>query len=249
VCQFNTDGTIVSPNAPRPTQAASGFACYGAAALLQINSTCGALRDRNRRYYNIGQPTGAAAGVQVPLACHHVIGWDVIWGFWNALITQRDFKIARSYLAVCGVAQPDTAKLEKQVGNNTFVAGANWDAKLCWNPINLVRGPEDRTDDPNGLPTPREKIDFRLAPADSYDGRVAKLVETGNAMCDYMDAPTKTAKATKAIQYLTSIRSKPIMEWDESIWVVDKTRPGYSSTPALAGGFLVVRPSWKIINS
>ena len=247
MCQFDPDGTIVSPNAPRPTQAASGFACFGAAALP--DSSCGRLRERNKRHYNIGSPTGAALGVQVPLACHHVIGWDVLWGFWNALIRKRDFKNARSYLAVCGVAQPDTAKLERQVGNNSFIAGANWDAMLCWNPINLVRGPDDRSDDPNALPTPREKIDFKLASSDNYDGRVAKLVETGNAMCDYMDAPSNTAKATKSIQYLTSIRSKPIMEWDESVWVVDKSRPGYSSTPAVGGGFLVVRPRWKYLRA
>lgn len=249
MCQFGTNGIISNPNAPRPTQAASGFACYGALALAQIDSTCGSLRERNQRYYNIGKPTGAVPGIAVPLACHHVIGWDVIWGFWNALIASGDFKKARAYLAICGVAQTETAKLEKQVKGNSFQAGPNWDAKLCWNPINLVRGPEDRSDDPNGLPTPREKIDFKLAPSDVYGGRVAKLVETGNAMCDYMDAPRNTAKAEKAIQYLRTIRAEPIMEWDESLWVVDKTRPGYSSTAAPGGGFLVVRPTWKIVNS
>ena len=112
-----------------------------------------------------------------------------------------------------------------------------------------MRGPEDRSDDPNALPTPREKIDFKLAPAEAYGGRVAKLVETGNAMCDYIDTPGNATKATKAIAYLTSIRAEPLMEWDESLWVVDKTRPGYSSVPAIGGGFQVVRPTWKIINS
>jgi hypothetical protein len=178
-----------------------------------------------------------------------VIGWDVIWGFWNALIGQREFKSARAYLAICGVAQTLTAKLEKLVDKNAFNAGANWDAKLCWNPINLVRGPHDRSDDPNGLDTPREKIDFQRAPSNAYGGRVAKLVETGHAMCDYIDVPANAAKAAKAIRYLTSIRAAPIMEWDESLWVVNKTMPGYSNTPATAGGFLVVRPTWKIINS
>lgn len=207
------------------------------------------MREKNRRYYDIGQPTGAMPGVSVPLACHHVIGWDVIWGFWNALITKKDFKRARAYLAICGVAQTETAKLQKQVTSDTFQAGANWDAKLCWNPINLVRGPEKRSDDPNGLHTPREKIDFKLAPADAYDGRVAKLVETGLAMCDYIDAPSNAHKADKAIQYLTTIRAKPIMEWDESFWAVDKAHPGYSSVPSPIGGFNVVHPTWKVINS
>lgn len=249
MCQFNTSGLIVHPNNPRPTQAASGFACYGTVAVLAIDSTCGGLRERNQRFYNIGSPGGAVAGISVPLACHHVIGWDVIWGFWNALITKGDFKLARAYLAVCGVPQTATAKLEQQVKSQSFVAGPTWDAQLCWNPINLVRGPEKRSDDPNGLPTPREKIDFRTANADIYGGRVAKLVEAGNDMCDYIDTPSNTAKAEKAIRYLTTIRSRPIMEWDESAWVVDKARPSYSSVPAGGGGLHVVHPTWKVLNS
>lgn len=249
MCNFNTDGTIDNPNNPRPTQVNSGFACYGTVTLAQIDNTCGSLRERNQRFYNIGQTTGAVHAIQVPLACHHVIGWDVIWGFWNALIEQGDFKSARAYLAICGVAQPLTAKLEQQIKANAFNAGANWDAKLCWNPINLVRGPEKRSDDPNALTTLREKIDFQKAPTDAYGGRVAKLVETGYAMCDYIGVPANTAKATKAIKYLTSIRAEPIMEWDESLWMVNKTKPSYSSTPAAGGGFLVVHPTWKIINS
>lgn len=220
-------------------------------ALAAIDNTCGALKDRNSRHYRIGDPsgTGATAAVPVPLACHHVIGWDIIWGFWNAMIGRKEFKRARAYLAVCGVAQTETASLDKTVTSNSFNAGANWEAKLCWNPINLVRGPEDRSDDPNTNNTLQEKIDFQKAPADSYGKRIAGLVEAGHAMCDYINAPTNTAKADKAISYLTTIRSKPIMEWDESLWVVDKSHPDYSSTASPFGGFIVVRPRWKIRTS
>lgn len=251
MCQFATDGTITNPNAPRPTQAASGFACYGPVALAAIDNTCGSLRERNRRFYRINDPggTGATPFVQVPLACHHVIGWDIIWGFWNTLIAQKDFKKARAYLAICGVAQTETAMMERKVKSNRFNAGASWDAQLCWNPINLVRGPDDRSDDPNANATLAERIDFQKAPADAYGKRLAGLVEAGRAMCDYIQTPQNAHKADKAIKYLTSIRGSKIMEWDESLWVVDKTMPEYSSTPAPAGGFLVVRPTWKICTS
>lgn len=249
MCFFNGQGRIQSPNAPRPTQLASGYACYGAVALAAVNNTCGALRERNGRHYRIGQPNGAMPAVQVNLACHHVIGWDVIWNFWNTLIERRDFKLARSYLAVCGVPQPATAKLEQDTAKGKFAAGTSWDAKLCWNPINLVRGPENRSDDPNANVGLEEKIDFQRAPADAYGKRIAGLVEAGRAMCAYINMQNTAAKASKAIAYLTSIRSEGIMEWDESLWVVDKRHPDYSSTPSPTGGFVVVHPTWKIHTS
>ncbi len=251
MCNFAPNGLITGPNAPRPTQIASGFSCYDAVAVAQIDNSCGSLRERNARHYRINDPdgTGAVPGIPVRLACHHVIGWDVIWGFWNALIGQGDYKLARAYLAICGVAQTKTAKLEKSVKRNSFNAGANWDAKLCWNPINLVRGPEDRSDDPNGNNNLVDKIDFQRAPSDVYGGRVATLVQIGRAMCVYIGNPAGTAKAKDAIKKLTALRGKEIMEWDESLWVVNKDMPNYSSTPALGGGFLVVNPTWKITTS
>lgn len=68
-------------------------------------------------------------------------------------------------------------------------------------------------------------------------------------MCDYIDTPSNTAKAGKAIKYLTTIRSRPIMEWDESAWVVDKPRPSYLSVAEGGGGFHVIHPTWTVLNS
>jgi hypothetical protein len=241
VCMFVTTGLIANPNAPRVAQPPA--APYGPANTPVVQ--CGNLAQRNRQYYKIGTPAGATAAISVPLACHHVIGWDIIWGFWNALITNEEFLVARSYLALFGAAQATTSKLESQIKNNKFVSGANWEQQLCWKPNNIVRGPNDRSDDPNANVGLENKIDFQKARADIYKGRVAGLAGAGRDMCEYIKS-AKIDKAREAITYFKSIQNEEIMEWDESIWAVDSKLPGYSSTPSPAGGFLVVRPTWRI---
>src|SRR4051812_47973488 len=106
---FGNDGLIEKPNTPRVSQAAWGGAPYGTANTPAV--TFQGLAARNQQYYNIGQPTGGMPLDTVNLACHHVVGWDVLWEFWNALIKNGDYLVARSLLAVHGVPQPTTANL------------------------------------------------------------------------------------------------------------------------------------------
>jgi hypothetical protein len=240
-CMFDKNGLIIKPNSPRVAQ--PDEAPYGKKYIPVVQ--CGNLKKRNQQSYNVGNATGATAAIGVDLACHHVVGWDVLWGFWNALITNEEFLVARSYLALFGVAQPTTSKMEAQIKVKKFVAGPTWEQQICWKPNNIVRGPEDRSDDPNSKTEPEEKIDFQKARTDIYGGRVASLVGAGRKMCQYMTTG-KIEKAKEAIIYFTSIRNEEIMEWDESIWVVDSEYPGYSSIKDPAGGFKVTKPKWRI---
>jgi len=238
---FSPEGLIVSPNSPRVSQ--PNAAPYGTRNTPKVEY--GKLAPRNKQYYNIGAPTGAAEGGELDLACHHVVGWDIIWGFWNALITHKEYLVARCYLALFGAAQATTSKMEDQIKNKRFTAGADWEAQLCWKPNNIVRGPRDRSDDPNTESGLENKIDFQKARADLYKGRVSGLVGAGRQMAAYIDRG-EIEKAKGAIQYFKSIQNEEIMEWDESTWAVDSQFPSFSQTKATAGGLTVVKPKWRI---
>src|ERR1022692_1482659 len=167
---FAPTGLIINPNNPRPAQNDWGGAPYGPLHTPVV--TCGSLLPRNRNYFNINLPNGAVPGVAVNLACHHVVGWDILWGFWNKLITLKHFKEARSFLGLFGAPQATTKDLEKIIQKKQFnTRGANWEAQMCWHPRNIVRGPNDRSDDPNQNNKLEDKIDFKLAKADIYEGR------------------------------------------------------------------------------
>jgi hypothetical protein len=238
---FDKDGLIIKPNSPRVSQ--PDGAPYGKEHIPAVK--CGTLAARNKQYYDIGKQGGATEAITVPLACHHVVGWDIIWGFWNALIKNEEFLVVRSYLALFGAAQPTTSKLESQIKAEKFKSGPEWERQLCWKPNNIVRGPEKRSDDPNDNVGLENKIDFQKARADIYGGRVAGLVVAGRDMCQYISSGN-VAKAKEAVAYFKSIQNEEIMEWDEKIWAVDSQHPGYSSTPSSKGGFTVVQPKWRI---
>ena len=242
MCTIQGNGTIINANNPRPAQNVSGFSCY----IASRDPTVATLESRNASYYSAAMPA-----VTVPLACHHVIGWDVIWGFWNALVAQQDYDRLRVFMAFYGVDQAKSANLKKDISNARYQPPANFEAKLCWNPINIVRGPNDRTDDPSGASTASEKIDFQTAPAAMYGGRVAKLVAAGKQMCLYMNHPKSNGGsadvALQALRALNTSGSTEIMEWDESLWMVDKKTPSYSRLLDPRGGFAVVRPKWKLL--
>jgi hypothetical protein len=181
----------------------------------------------------------------VNLACHHVVGWDIIWGFWNKLVTTEMYDEARDYLALFGAPKSATKNMAKMMEQGTWQDTWNCEVMMCWKPNNIVRGPEIRTDDPNINAELEDKIDFKRVGKMIYNGRLPALCETGRAMVSFINTGNP-AKAREAITYFTQIRAAKIMEWDEDLWIVDEQYPGYSNTPMLGGGFAVVRPRWKM---
>lgn len=206
------------------------------------------LEKRNRKYYNIGQPHAGLPGTQVPLACHHVVGWDIIWGFWNAMIGRKNYNAARTYLSFFGAAKPTTVKMGADIEAGKFAGQSEWEVRMCWKPSNIVRGPEKRTDDPNAEKDMLKKIDFQNASTDLYGKRVAGLIGAGRAMCYYIK-DGDPLHAEKAIEYFRSIQYSKIMEWDEKVWEVDPKSPTYSNAPSDKGGYTVVQPKWRALKA
>ena len=239
---FTKLGTIET--AARPDRNTS-HRCY--VALLHVHAA--SLNAKNRKDFNIDMPNGAVAATEVPMTCHHVISWQILRGFWNKLIIDKHYNLARDWLAVCGVAKTETYELKDKINAEDFPDIAesswnDWDALICWNPINIVRGPGNRSDDPNvGNGTLANTIDFQLAPADAYKNRLAGLTEAGRKMCNFIDSSLGRNKldADNAIAYLSSIRWGKIMDWDEKFWIIDRNSPRYSQIDAN-----VVHPTWRV---
>lgn len=81
----------------RPAMSHYGGEPYGETDTPKVEAKD--LEKRNKKYYKIGQLHAGLPGTRVPLACHHVVGWDIIWGFWNAMLSRKNYNAARTYLS------------------------------------------------------------------------------------------------------------------------------------------------------
>lgn len=207
------------------------------------------LSERNKPYFNIGKQNGGTSAMTVDLACHHVIPWKILYKFWNSLINRENFVLARKYLALFGVPQTKTVNMKKDMLNNKLKK-SDFMTAMCWKPNNIVRGPMHRSDDPAYKPEAdlMSQIDFQSVDSQFYKGRLPLLCEAGRNMVRFIDDGNEiTAQRAIVSLNLNQIKASKIMEWDESLWVVDAIYPGYSNAHANSGGgFDVVKPKWKV---
>lgn len=199
------------------------------------------LSERTRHYFKNAQPR-----TEVDLACHHVISWSIIQSFWNRLTqssatetktqANKRLELLRTYLSTFGVPKPQLANMANDIVESRFKAKEDWGPRICWSPNNLVVGPRSRSDDPG------EAIDFALAPADIYGGRVSALRSAGRAMEEYV-ANGSLAQAERAVVHFSSIRHEKLMSWDEEVWAIDVHSPRYEAS---ANHGAPVQPLWRV---
>ena len=89
----------------------------------------------------------AAPDLELPLALHHVIPWEFLWHFWNALIGQQYYDTARDFLSVYGFHKAQTESWISNMEARRFIdpTVGRIEQRLCWAEWNLVRGPAHRT--------------------------------------------------------------------------------------------------------
>ena len=86
-------------------------------------------------------------GIGLPLALHHIIPWEHLWAFWNAMIEAKFYEAARDFLAILGVPKTLSDKPINDMKKGTYLnASYYYDVLICWGEWNLVRGPQFRTD-------------------------------------------------------------------------------------------------------
>ena len=229
--KFGSDGKI---SGERPTRHYE----------VVLSFPCESLSDRTRHYYKAAGP-----GTTVDMACHHVISWNIIQAFWNCLCeakasesktnTDRRHEILRTYLSTFGVPKPQLKDMAKEMQDGKFKAKEDWGARICWSANNLVIGPKTRSDDPGS------SLDFPLAPADIYGGRVSALRAAGRNMTDFTSTGNLDL-ADRAVQHFSGIRHQKIMEWDEEVWTIAAESPHYA--PSQNHG-APIQPTWRVRNA
>jgi hypothetical protein len=230
---FNPNGTLTNA---RPGQPNVGN--YVSPNILVNTLTTG---DR----YN-----GAPPGQTLPLALHHVSPWEILWKYWNALVGREWYTALRDFLAILGVSKAQTAYLPTEMGKTQFADrgfnGTNLDVIICWSEWNLVRGPSNRSDDPNQQTTLANKVDFRGYTKGNTGARLAALVEMADEMIAIISNPSypqKESLHSATVRSWMQLAKNSLVEFDATMWRIDKNAPPYNNP---GGGAVITHPQWRL---
>ncbi len=175
---------------------------------------------------------GAAATTTLPLALHHIVPWESLWGFWNALVGAGYTDAARDYATLFGFAKASTAGWGTDMAAKRFVDPTNGglEVAMCWRPWNLVRGPQWRPqadeEKKNGRPVkpamdPGSDIDDMSHGAGKHAGHIKLMVEVGVVMKAFLPATTSETAVSKVIRSWTSLARHDLIEFDPKNWRVE----------------------------
>jgi hypothetical protein len=192
----------------------------------------------------------APVGQTLPLALHHVSPWELLWKYWNSLVDREWYSALRDFLAILGVKKAETAYLPGEMSKNRFVdrgfGGMNLDVIICWSEWNLVRGPSNRSDDPNQQTQLVNKVDFRGYTKGDTGARLAALVAMADEMLAVFNNPSYPGKESlhsSKIRSWSALARQSLVEFDASMWRIDKNSPPYFNP---GGGAVITHPLWRL---
>jgi hypothetical protein len=170
------------------------------------------------------------------------------------MISRGWYGAARDFLSLYGVAKSETAGYFTDMKKNRFVDPDNWDQLICWKPWNLVRGPANRTDDPNQYNVAnrasanfRKVLDFENYKTGPNSDRISAVIVVGTTMYEVIKNPPYPPKEKDLSSMVRSwhqlVQNYAIIEWDASMWLIDTDSPDYV---APVGGSVPVHPAWYV---
>jgi hypothetical protein len=235
---MNTDGTMTGgrPNQPRD-------AIYDAPQVRVAD-----LRHQ-------GKYANAAAARTLDMALHHVIPWEYLWNFWNAMVRRKYYGAARDFLALFGFPKATTAGWVKDMERNTFADPTlgEIESEMCWWPWNLVRGPKYRTTAAldrrqPGIDPGAEIDDMHWRSGDAAP-RLKKLVVIGKFMHETTQKLQSENKAkyvsekdlSTVIRSWSSLAREPIVEFNPEMWRIETGSSDYFNP---GSGGIVSHPRW-----
>ena len=182
------------------------------------------------------------AGIALPLALHHIIPWEHLWGFWNAMITAEFDQAARDFLSILGVSKSLTADPLNQMRKGTFAnAMYDYDTIICWGEWNVVRGPQFRT--PAGTPggDPGANVDDMHWGAGKHAKRVQDIAELDVVILRYTNQMQDEKQLCREIRSWTELARNSLVEFNEDQWYIETKSPDYVP----GGGAAAVHPRWN----
>jgi hypothetical protein len=200
----------------------------------------------------------AAPDLELPLALHHVIPWEFLWHFWNALIGQQYYDAARDFLSIYGFHKAQTeswiSNMEARRFSDPNVGGI--EQRLCWAEWNLVRGPAHRTTAESegankpGIDPGPDLDDMQRGAAADDAGRIRQLLDIGRFMSNITitmnlhnynkDINKKVLK--DKIRSWTVLAHQPLIEFNPNMWSIETRSPPYSPS---VDHSKVVHPLWN----
>jgi hypothetical protein len=194
------------------------------------------------RGLNVGgqYPEGEISTGSLPLALHHVIPWNLLRAFWNAMQSNNYWTPMAVYGSMVGVAQATMTGFTTGMKQSKFGDPIDLDEKICWAPWNLVRGPRKRSDDPG------EELDDMQSSygAAANNQRIKFLIARGTEMQRLVAAmPREDAVRDLVESMKRTLNRKRIMEFDRNIWRVGSDSPDFVSANRDA---FAVEPLWHI---
>ena len=200
-----------------------------------------------------GKYAGAPSAQGLPLALHHVIPWEVLWNFWNAMVRRKYYGAARDYLSLFGFAKARTKAWTDAMARGAFddpsVGGI--ETNMCWWEWNLVRGPEHRTQaslgDTSSGTDPGAELDDMHFGAGKDGPRIKGLIAIGHVMKAQTRLLANSGSVAEnvlsnTIRSWTATARAKIVEFEPAMWQVETkspafTQPGNHASP--------IHPRWN----
>jgi hypothetical protein len=185
------------------------------------------------------------AGIDLPLALHHVIPWKHLWQFWDALIDQEYYVSCRAFLGILGIPMGTTKKAFEQIKKSKYNDAVNdFQTKLCWGSWNLVRGPQfrvsaDQSQGHSGF-DPGDAVDDLHWMAGKDAGRITKLVGIDAVLLKYIDQMPDESTVRGTINSWTALARESIVEFIPEMWTINRESPDYVP----GGHHQAVHPTW-----
>jgi len=223
---FNANGIS---DGVRPAQPGGGN--YAAPVIIA--------RDLNvRGKYNADVTPG---GIPLPLALHHIVPWEHLWTFWNAMVRAEFHDSARDFLSILGVPKAMTATPFKRIRAGTFHDPDDYHVLICWAQWNLVRGPAWRTEPGKPGADPGPNVDDMSKGAREHADRIKSIAELDVVITTYTEKMRNETQLSREIRSWSQLARNDLVEFIPEMWWIETKSSNY-----VPGGMLpAIHPRWN----
>ncbi len=181
-------------------------------------------------------------GIGLPLALHHIVPWEHLWAFWNAMIEAEFYGAARDFLAILGVPKALSDKPINDMKKGTYLnASYYYDVLICWSEWNLVRGPQFRTDASKPEGDPGAALDDMHWGAGKESKRIKNIAELDVVITTYTARMQNEKQLCREIRSWSELARNSLVEFIPGMWTIETKSEDY-----VPGGHAnAIHPRWN----